>query len=80
MSKNELLEAYSAGLIGRRAFVRGLVAAGASASAAAAYAVALRPATEASALSYYDPCKGQSLQCYVNAFVTGLNRRRQGGR
>jgi hypothetical protein len=45
MSKRELVEAYVAGAINRRTFVRGLTALGLSASLAAAYAVALQPAT-----------------------------------
>lgn len=44
MSKQELVDAYRAGGIDRRAFVRGLTGLGVSASVAASYAVALQPA------------------------------------
>jgi hypothetical protein len=47
MSRHQLVDAYVSGQIGRRAFVRGLVALGMSASAAAAYAAALNPAEAA---------------------------------
>jgi hypothetical protein len=67
MSKNDLLEAYTAGLIGRREFIRGLVTLGASVTAAAAYAVALRPATEASAAPFYNPCPTFSFSCLLEA-------------
>jgi hypothetical protein len=43
MSRQELVDAYVSGQIGRRAFVRGLVALGVSAGAATAYAAALNP-------------------------------------
>lgn len=45
MSKKELVDSYVSGAIGRRSFIRGLVGLGASASIAATFAVALRPAT-----------------------------------
>ena len=44
MSTHELVDAYVSGAINRRTFVRGLTALGLSASLAASYAVALRPA------------------------------------
>lgn len=45
MSRQELVDAYVAGAINRRTFVRGLTALGLPASVAAAYAVALKPAS-----------------------------------
>jgi hypothetical protein len=42
-ARNQLIDAYLAGAIPRRAFVRGLTALGVSAGVAASYAVALRP-------------------------------------
>ena len=53
MSRNELVDAYLAGTINRRAFVRGLTALGVSVGVAASYAVALQPA-EAAPGDYYD--------------------------
>ena len=47
MSEQELIGAYTSGKISRRIFVRGLVAAGVSAAAAAAYAANLQPAQAA---------------------------------
>jgi hypothetical protein len=47
VSKHELVEAYLTGKIGRRAFIRGLVALGVSASAAATHATLLGPAAAA---------------------------------
>ncbi|MCA9879290.1 MAG: hypothetical protein KC442_15975 [Thermomicrobiales bacterium] len=44
MSRHELVEAYIANTINRRAFIQGMTALGVSAGVAAAYAVALRPA------------------------------------
>jgi hypothetical protein len=43
VSKLELLEAYVAGTIGRRAFIQGLVDLGMGVTTAASYAVALQP-------------------------------------
>jgi hypothetical protein len=63
MSRNELLEAYVAGKIGRRGFIQGLVALGVSMSAATAHAAALRPAAATGKDDYYnkptdkDQCK-----------------------
>jgi hypothetical protein len=57
MSRNELVDAYIAGTINRRAFVRGLTALGISAGVAASYAVALQPAEAAPGdydYDYYD--------------------------
>ncbi|MBL8128184.1 MAG: hypothetical protein U0Z70_19905 [Thermomicrobiales bacterium] len=54
MSRYELVEAYVAGTINRRAFVRGLMALGVSAGVAASYAVALRPAAAAPGDYDYD--------------------------
>ncbi len=48
MSKRELLDAYMAGKIDRRAFIRGLVGLGVSATIAASYATTLTPAAAAS--------------------------------
>jgi hypothetical protein len=45
VSKLELLEAFVAGTIGRRAFIQGLVDLGMGVTTAAAYAVALQPMT-----------------------------------
>jgi hypothetical protein len=42
-ARDQLVDAYLAGAIQRRTFVRGLTALGVSAGVAAAYAVALRP-------------------------------------
>jgi hypothetical protein len=42
-ARNQLIDAYLAGAIPRRAFVRGLTALGVSAGVAASYAVALKP-------------------------------------
>lgn len=53
MSRQDLVESYVSGHIDRRAFVRGLVALGISASAATAYATALNP-TDASAQGQFD--------------------------
>jgi hypothetical protein len=47
MSKQELVEAYAAGTITRRVFVRRLVAAGVSLGAAVTYASALAPRAQA---------------------------------
>ncbi|MFN8594312.1 MAG: hypothetical protein U0031_22895 [Thermomicrobiales bacterium] len=44
MSRSQLVDAYVAGSIDRRAFVHGLTALGISAGVAASYAVALQPA------------------------------------
>lgn len=44
MSRHELVEAYIANTINRRAFIQGMTALGVSAGVAAAYAVALQPA------------------------------------
>jgi len=57
MSRNELVDAYIAGTINRRAFVRGLTALGVTAGVAASYAVALQPAEAAPGdydYDYYD--------------------------
>ena len=43
MSKEELLEAYLLGMMGRRGFIRGLVDAGVPLRAAAIHSVILRP-------------------------------------
>jgi len=51
MSATQLLEAYQTGRIGRRAFVRGLVALGFSVGTAAAHAAVLTPAASAQALA-----------------------------
>jgi hypothetical protein len=56
MSKRELIEAYTEGRIGRRAFVRGLVGLGVGLGVAASYAVALQPGgAEVAAELYYAP-------------------------
>ena len=47
MSKRELVEAYVDGRLGRRTFVKRLVAAGVSTAAATAYAAALAPRAHA---------------------------------
>jgi hypothetical protein len=62
MSKIELLEAYVAGTIGRRAFIQGLVDLGIGVTTAASYAVALKPSTAAAStdlfyLSVKEQCK-----------------------
>ena len=54
MSKYELIDAYIARTINRRAFVRGLTALGVSAGVAASYAVALQPAAAAPGDYDYD--------------------------
>jgi hypothetical protein len=54
MSRYELIDAYIAGTINRRAFVRGLIALGVSAGVAASYAVALQPAAAAQGGYDYD--------------------------
>ena len=54
MSKSDLIDAYLSGAITRRSFVQGLTALGVSASTAAAYAVALRPATAQAVDDLYD--------------------------
>jgi hypothetical protein len=68
MSRQDLVDAYVSGQVGRRAFVRGLVALGVSASAAAAYADALKPSeTEAADLQdLYVPIG--ILQCVAGGF------------
>jgi hypothetical protein len=59
MSRQDLVEGYVAGHVGRREFIRGLVALGMSASVATAYAVALSPEASAAkrraaSLDFYD--------------------------
>lgn len=54
MSRHELIDAYIAREINRRAFVQGLMALGVSAGVAASYAVALQPAAAGDGDS--DPC------------------------
>jgi hypothetical protein len=49
MSEEELISAYSEGRVSRRMFIRRLVAAGVSASAALAYASTLAPSGSAAA-------------------------------
>jgi len=68
MSKRELIDAYLSGAITRRSFVQGLTALGLSASAAGAYAIALRPATAQTVDDlYYDfypaPTPPEQPQC-----------------
>jgi hypothetical protein len=69
VSRQDLVQAYVSGQIGRRAFVRGLVALGVSTSAAAAYATALNP-VEARGLDLddelYVPLR--IIQCFRGGF------------
>jgi hypothetical protein len=69
VSRQDLVQAYVSGQIGRRAFVRGLVALGVSTSAAAAYAAALDP-VEAKGLDLRDELYVpiQILQCFSGGF------------
>jgi hypothetical protein len=53
MSKRELVDAYLSGEVNRRLFVRGLVALGVPATTAAAYAVALQPASASHRDDFY---------------------------
>lgn len=96
MSKNEFLEAYVAGSIGRRQFINGLVGLGVSLPAAGAYAVSLRPMEVAAADEFYgltskEQCKNGGYaafgfknqgQCirYVNTGKTGNQAKGNGGR
>ncbi len=54
MSKEELLDAYVEGRIGRRLFIRGLTALGISQSNAILHAAALRPGATALADDLYE--------------------------
>jgi hypothetical protein len=67
MSRRDLVDGYLAGNVGRREFIRGLVALGMSASAATAYAVALsseaaaakRRAASFDFYDFYNMCLGR---------------------
>ena len=62
MSKHELVDAYVSGAINRRTFVHGLTALGVTGGLAAAYAVALEPATakrKGNGKDFYDDLYGR---------------------
>jgi hypothetical protein len=71
VSRNELLEAYVAGDIGRRAFIEGLVGLGMTATTAASYAIALQPMTAEAArelfyLTHKKQCKNYETWGFKN--------------
>lgn len=78
MPRLELIDRYVAGRIGRREFIRGLVALGVSMSAATAHAVALRPAAANHRDDELYPDPTRKKECKNGGYLLfGFHNRRQ---